>query len=33
MEKEIPPKLIIYSILFAGTAVKSCWTVSLNVPV
>jgi hypothetical protein len=33
MEKEISPKLIIFSVLFAGSAVKSCRTVSINFPV
>jgi len=32
-EKEIPPKLVILSVLLAGSAVKSCRTVSINVPV
>jgi len=33
VEKEIPPKQIIFSVLFAGAAVNSCRTVSINVPV
>jgi hypothetical protein len=33
IEKEMSPKLIIYSILFAGSAVKNCRTVSMDFPV
>jgi len=32
-EKEISPKHIIFSVLYAGTTVKSCSTVPINFPV
>jgi hypothetical protein len=31
-EKEISPKLIIFSVLFAGPAVNNCRAVSINYP-
>ena len=33
MEKEVSPKHILYSILYAGSTVKSCRTVVINFPV
>jgi len=33
IEKEVSPKHILYSILYAGTAVKSCRTVVIDFPV
>jgi hypothetical protein len=32
-KQEVSPKLIILSVLFAGSAVKNCRTVSISVPV
>jgi hypothetical protein len=32
IEKEMSPKLIISSVLFAGSAVKNCRTVSMSFP-
>ena len=32
-EKDSSPKLIVFSVLFAGSAVKSCRTVSINYPI
>jgi hypothetical protein len=29
-EKEMSPKLVIFSVLLAGSAVKNCRTVSIN---